>query len=231
MHRVILLTIGAALGFLPAAGQSPRQAYPAELSMPFGTTVGKLVLSTDYLIFVDGTKLENTFVIPRDRIQDASTSEGVLSVELKEPIRDAGAEQSRLSFRFTNPPDADLIVNWSRRGVSDRVAGPRTSDSAITSADGQLFSYEVKHNHKVGSCSGRLIATGDGVTFESLTDVNDSRKWSMKDIKEVEHPNPYRLEIKPFTGNGYRFDFVGQGMSNADFDRLTKLITDARAGR
>jgi hypothetical protein len=73
------------------------------------------------------------------------------------------------------------------------------------------------------------MVSNDRLVFESLTDVNDSRQWSMRDIKEVKHRSPYKLEVKPFTGNDYTFGFLGKGMDNADFTALTKLIAGARA--
>ena len=75
------------------------------------------------------------------------------------------------------------------------------------------------------------MATNDRLIFESMTDINDSRQWAMKDIKEVKHSSPYKLHVQPFTGDDYNFEFIGQGMDNSDYALLTKLIAAARASR
>jgi hypothetical protein len=232
MNKRILMTL--ALAAVSACTQAPAQpsqlqAYPAELALPFGTASGKVVVSGDYLIFVTDTTVENSFVIPRDNVQDITSNGGVTTVGLKQAMRDQSGERARAIFRFTNAADADAIARWSKMGTADRSSTAPTNDTKGTAA-GQTFNYSVKHNHKLGSCKGRLMVNGDRLSFESLTDVNDSRQWSMGDIKELKHNSPYKLEVKPFTGNDYSFDFLGKGMDNSDFTALTKMIAGARAG-
>jgi hypothetical protein len=135
-----------------------------------------------------------------------------------------------VNFRFAAAGAGDPIVRWARSAPPARASSTPTIPSE-QKVEGQKFSYEVKHDHRIGSCSGRLIVTGDKVIFESLTEVNDSRQWSMKDIKELVHKSPYRLDIKPFAGNDYSFGLLGNGMDNSDFSTLSKMVTDARATR
>ena len=229
MHKWVLLAASAMFAAGPAAAQLAQQAYPVELSMPFGTAGGKLVTAGEYLIFVNDPNVERSFVIPRVNVQNVNVENGIMSVALNQPMRGEAGEPSRLSFRFTNPADAESIVRWSKTASADRsAAAPNVGEPKIA---GQQFSYQVKHNHRVGSCTGRLLVTADRVSYESLTDINDSRQWSMKDIKEVEHKNPYKLDIKSFTGNDYSFEFLGSAMKNEDYEDLTKSIAAARAGR
>jgi len=229
MHKWLLLAASAMFAAGSAAAQPAQQAYSVELSMPFGTAGGRLVTAGEYLIFVNDPNVGKSFVIPRVNVQNINVENGIMSIALNQPMRGEAGEPSRLSFRFTNPADADSIVRWSKTASAERsAAAPNVGEPKIA---GQQFSYEVKHNHRVGSCAGRLFVAADRVTYESLTDVNDSRQWSMKDIKEVEHKSPYRLEIKPFTGNDYSFEFLGSAMKNEDYTGFTKSIAAARAGR
>lgn len=230
MHKWVLLVIAACSAVSSALGQPAQRAYPVELSMPFGMANGKLVIAGEYLIFVNDSNVENSFAISRNSIQEVSLDNGVTTIALRQPMRDQSGERSKLSLRFSNASDADSVSRWSRAATADRaVTVP--FNAAEPKIEGQQFTYEVKHSHRVGSCTGRLIVTADRIIYESLTDVNDSREWSMKDIKEVEHKNPYKLDVRPFTGSDYGFVLLGKGMDNADYTMLTKLIARARATR
>lgn len=231
MSKWILLAIFSVAGARTALSQPAPKVYPAELALPFGTATGKIVPSGDYLIFVADPNIENSFVIPRDRVQNVTMDGGVMSVSLSRPIRVQSGEQSKLPFRFPNGGDADAVMGLLRTASADRSPGTVPSTASGAATEGQLFSYQVKHNHRIGSCSGRLVVTSDRVIYESLTEINDSRQWAMKDIKEVEHKSSYKLDIKPFTGNDFAFEFIGNTMDSADFTTLTKLIVAARTSR
>jgi hypothetical protein len=174
-----------------------------------------------------------SFTIPRSNVQRVDLESGVLSIALAQPMGDETGGRSRLSFRFTNPADADSVVRWSKRTASETAAADRAAAEAPTVKEpalpGEPIRYQVKHKHRVGSCTGRLMVTAERIIYESLTEVNDSRQWSMKDVKEVEHSSPYKLDLKPFTGNDYSFEFLGTSMKNEDYATLTKAIAAARA--
>lgn len=233
MNKQIFMTLALAAVSVctqAPAQPSPQQAYPAELALPFGTASGKLIVSGDHLMFVTDTNVESSFVIPRDNVQDITTDGGVITIVFKQSMRDQSGERTRAIFRFPNAADVDAITRWSKTATASQSSTAPSNETAGNTAD-HLFDYSVKHNHKLGSCTGRLMVSADRLVFESLTDVNDSRQWSMRDIKEVKHKSPYKLEVKPFTGNDYAFQFLGKGMDNADFTALTKLIAAARARR
>jgi hypothetical protein len=204
-----------------AAGTTP-QAYSAELSVPFGVVTGQLVPSGDYLIFIDQEQPQFSFVIPRRELKDIRPESGALIVALSTPIRDRSGERSRLSFRMGSGADEQAVIQWSKNTTS-AMASHVTPDPAVP-----LFSYQAKHDHRFGSCNGRLIITPDRIAYESVSDINHSRQWAMKDIKEVERDNPYKLKIKPFEGDNYTFQLMGNGMDSKDYESLVKLITAAR---
>jgi hypothetical protein len=233
MHRWLWAAVAAICVAGLAAAQTAQQAYPVELSMPFGTAAGKLVTSGANLIFVNDPDVGKSFTIPRNNLQIVDLKDGVLSVALEHPMKDETGGQSRLSFRFTNPADADSVVRWLKTTNPETAGADRAATGAQSVKEpkitDQQISYQVRHNHRVGSCTGRLIVTAERINYESLTDVNDSRQWSMKDVKEVKHTSPYKLSIKPFTGKDYSFEFLGTSMKNEDYAALTKAIAAARA--
>jgi hypothetical protein len=50
-------------------------------------------------------------------------------------------------------------------------------------------------------------------------------------IKETKLSNPYELEIKPFTGDSYKFHFDGVGMDASAYREWVDRVTSARASR
>jgi hypothetical protein len=224
---VLVLAVFSTLGVTFA-----QTAVPAELALPFGVAAGKLVVSGEYLIFVNDATVESSFVVPRDNVQNVNVDGAVLNVALRQPIKDSSGDRSALNFRFAAPGSGDAIVKWSQaRGTRPAPGAPAPGGSDRRTEGEQQFSYEVKHDHRVGSCSGRLIVTSERVNYESLSEIDHSRQWAMKDVKEVGRKGPYNLDIKPFSGNDYSFAFLGTGMDNSHYETLTKLIAAARANR
>jgi hypothetical protein len=105
------------------------------------------------------------------------------------------------------------------RGEADRSG----SDQATT--------YQVLHKHMIGECSGRLIISGDRLSFESVTDLNHSRQWSLRDVSELKRQNPYELEVRPFVGNSYNFELLSQGMDSDAYRVLVDRIATLRTAK
>lgn len=117
---------------------------------------------------------------------------------------------------------------WYEKGP----AAPPAAAAPPAGADPQdmLASYQVKHDHRIGSCQGRLILMSDRVAFESIDDINDSRQWMLEDIKEVKQNGIYKLQVEPFIGDTFNFELVGKGMDSGEFRRLVDRIAQARSG-
>jgi hypothetical protein len=65
--------------------------------------------------------------------------------------------------------------------------------------------------------------------YESVEDVGHSRRWEYNSIKEMKNSNPYKLEVKPFTGGDYEFVLDGTGIDPAAYKSLVDKVTAARA--
>lgn len=100
-------------------------------------------------------------------------------------------------------------------GVSTRLdvePGPR--DVLVKLREVRLdVTAQVVHKHRMGSCTGRLIATPQGLRYET-TDKNDAFSASLLDLEtfEVDYMNK-NLRIK--STKGRRFDFTDP-KGNAD---------------
>lgn len=222
-------------GTAPLPAQTGGNAYQAELSVPFGTAQGKLLLLGDYLVFVDDLQLPDSFVISRDVIERVSGGSQMVTIETKRPVRDRSGERVRFSFRLTPGVDPVLVTRWFQ-GRS--VAGAGTTAQAPTPmpagekpvAAGEMV-YKVQHDHRLGSCQGRLAVSQDRIVYESIDNLGHSRNWLLKDIKELSLDNPYTLNIDPFSGAKYKIHFQGQGMEPEVYRSLVDRVTAARSGR
>src|SRR5689334_12677762 len=114
MRKWSLLILLAAWGAVPARAQVPQQAYPVEMALPFGLAAGKLVISGDYLIFINDAAVESSFVVPRENIQAVNLDGLVLNISLRQPLRDPSGDRSTVNFRFAAAGAGDPIVRWAR---------------------------------------------------------------------------------------------------------------------
>jgi hypothetical protein len=61
-------------------------------------------------------------------------------------------------------------------------------------SSGQSFSFDVRHEHWRGACSGRLTIDEQGIEFAS-EDADHSRKWSYPDLKRIEIESRKKLSL------------------------------------
>ncbi len=207
----------------PSTAPAPG-AQQVQLAVPFGVESGQLVVSGDNLMFIDSTHAENSFTVNRSQIQNGKIQNDGLSLELAQPVSIASNQQSTLNFRFDNAAGAQDILHWVQAAQPGSI---RTDESGQPGT----LSYQVAHDHFIGNDRGRLMITPTQVVYESVTHVNSSRQWNMSDIKEVKRVGPYKLKIKPFTGDEYNFALLGQGMSEDDYKTFVNRVTGARAPR
>lgn len=218
---------------LPLFGQLPVQSQKAEMSIPFGVVTGRLVTVGQYLLFIDEEKPELSFAITRNGIRNLSVVAEILTVETLKPVRDRSGEKTALSFRLSKPLDAQLFVDWFKT-TAEAAAPPAEKEADKKEAAKKetvvpTKTYQARHNHfPTGGCSGRLIIEPNRVVFESIGEINHSRQWDLKDIKELKRNNPYSIKIVPFLGNEYNLELQGQGMDSDEFKDLVDRVTAAR---
>jgi len=234
----MLLVIAAAI--MPLFGQLPVQTQKAEMSIPFGVVPGRLVTVGEYLLFIDDEKPEASFAVARTGMRNLSVAAEIITIETLKPIRDRGGERSALSFRMTKPLDAQPFADWYKATAeAAAAAAPPAEKEKEKEADKKeaakkevvipTITYQAKHDHfPRGGCSGRLILEPTRVVFESITEIDHSRQWDLKDIKELKRDNPYNIKIVPFMGNEYNLQLQGKGMDSNEFKALVHRITSAR---
>ena len=216
------------LGGQPLWAQPSVQAQKAEMSIPFGVAAGTIVLVDDYLVFVDEENLGASFAVSRGDVKEIRTEGEAVVVETVRPIRDRTGTRSRVSFRLSGEAGSGLLGAWhGRRGF----AGASAAAAVAEAGHGEGMTLSASHNHRLGSCSGRLLIREDRIVYESVDNVGHSREWKLSEIRKIEQKNPYELKVEPFRGGGYTFHLQGGGLDSGEFRNLVDRVAEARAGR
>jgi hypothetical protein len=214
----------------PVFAQTNLKVYPAELSLPFGVASGQIVTVDDYLLFIDADKPDTSFAARRSTLRTVSAATDRLTVESTAPLMDRSGSRSQFVFRLKNPEGAQTIQSWFNSAPSSQqTTGQPISGQQTGGSEPQLVTYQVRHDHLLGSCTGRFFMDEGRIVFESITDIEDSRRWALSDIKELKRDNPYTLKIEPFNGDTYRLSFLGQGLETKDFQSMVDRVTRARS--
>ncbi|RPI22739.1 MAG: hypothetical protein EHM61_21540 [Acidobacteria bacterium] len=200
------------------------------MSIPFGEVDGVLVQVGDYLVFVDEQQPQNSFAMRRSDVRTLNGQEDMINVELSQPVRGRSGQMDRLTFRLQERAGVAGLTAWGTSGTTQQAGNTTTAGrtNSPNASNGTLGTYSVKHNHTMGECRGNLIIKQDGVAYESINEINHSRQWSYRDVREIERDNPYEMVVKPFAGDEYEFDFMGKGMDNNVYQTLTERVTAAR---
>jgi hypothetical protein len=66
--------------------------------------------------------------------------------------------------------------------------------------------------------------------YEAVDNASASRRWEYREIKKFKRPNPYKVEIEPFSGSKLELELLGTPMDNAQMNTLSDRIAKARTG-
>ena len=225
--KTSVLTVFLLFGSSVLGAQTKVEVKKAELSVPFGTVNGTAVLVGDYLVFIDEQQVQSSFAIARSEIQKITSEGRGVNIETRQPIRDRSGERSQFTVRLSEG-DLATLMNWSRMTPTPTTTTvAAASVPAVRSAE--QMSYPAEFTQFIGRNSrGRLMVTADMVAYESIDNVQSSRRWQFKDIKEIKLKNPYEIEIEPFVGDRYNLKLEGKGMDTGDFKTIVDRITAAR---
>lgn len=220
--KILLLMTALLCAGSVVMAQTSVEVKKVELSVPFGTVYGKVALVGEYLVFIDDEQTPASFAIARNQIQNITSDGGMVRIETKQPIRDRSGERSQFSLRLIEG-DLVTLINWSQM---------TPGSAATTSGNGEQMSFTAQHTQRFGRNSrGRLIVTNELIAYESTDRVDSSRRWQLRDIKEIKLKNPYEIEINPFIGGKYTLRLSGKGMDNSEFKTIVDRVTAARVAR
>lgn len=111
-HLTLFVTILIISGIPIAQAESATALQNVELSVPFGAAAGRILLTGDFLVFVDEDKPEGSFVVRKDAIDSFDSMNRIVTLGLKQNVRDRSGERTQLIFKIANNVDLDAINGW-----------------------------------------------------------------------------------------------------------------------
>lgn len=232
MLKHVSLAVMLCLAGLSAAAlaQAPVKVQKAELSINFGVAKGRLVTAGDELIFVDDETPDASFALDKTNIKSWNEADGVITVETTKNVKDRSGERNRFAFRLVEG-NGTALAAWYKEAVMAKPAeAALAKDAAAKDAGdkpGQKV-YQARKDNLVGKVDGKLIIMEKMIHFESSEGLKYSRQWELKDIKAVKQTGPYVLEIEPFSGDKYKLELIGEGMTPAEFKALSDRVGSSR---
>lgn len=210
--------------------QSPLVVVEAELAVPFGAAKGQLGFVANHLVFVAADNARASLSIDRGDIARIDRAGDVVTIVTRRPLRDADGERDTFRFRLSQSANVMRWYETTAAAEAPATAVPTpAAASAPVPASGVIASYQVKHNHLVGSCQGTLILSETAVSYESPDRIEDARIWKLIDIKKVEQNGVYKLKVEPFQGSSFDFELSGKGIDSSEFRQLVDRVARARA--
>jgi len=156
-----------------------------------------------------------------------SIERATVTVQLREGVRDRAGNSTRLIVRLGTPAEGAAVQRWFGK---EEPALSRSEPAASGSAETLTFSAQRKKRLR-GNTYGRLIVDGERIIFESTDNASESRRWELKEIREIKLKNPYELELRSFRGEKYTLLLSGSGMDNSQYREMVDRVTRARTAR
>jgi hypothetical protein len=221
----ILLPVCLAILFAVAssAGAAENvQVLPA--SLVASTQVnGRLVVLNDRLVFIDDERPASSFEASKTAIQQLTLDGETATLQLSKSVRDRSGDTNRLIFKLSTAADAATLQRWSGAAETSTATPPNSATTLEFSAD--------RKKRFASNPTGKLIVDNERLMFESVDSSKDSRRWELKEIREIKLRNPFELEIQPSRGAKYVLRLGGRGMDNAEYREIVDRVTRARTER
>jgi hypothetical protein len=173
---------------------------------------------------------------PAPALNLASASPDAVTLHIDSDVPDAQVFVDRAFLGKTPLTTTDIkagshTLNVSAPGFEGVAQGldltPGSRDVVVKLREVRLdASLDVVHKHRIGSCTGRLIATPQGIRYET-TDKDDGFRAGLLDLEtfEVDYLQK-NLRIKP--AKGKRYDFTDP---DGNADRLFVFHRDVEKAR
>jgi hypothetical protein len=188
---------------------------------------GRIALLPDALVFVDDERSEGSFFSSRANVRSVSQDGETVTIQLGKSVRDRAGDTTRLIFKLSTQAEAQALARWHSGAPPEPGSGSAESDSPA-----KVMTFSAQRKKRLRSnTDGKLIVDHERLIFESVDNASDSRRWDLKEIKELRHRNAYELEIRPFRGEKYVLTLSGAGMDNSQFREIADRVTRARTAR
>ncbi|MBL8213281.1 MAG: hypothetical protein JNK87_21365 [Bryobacterales bacterium] len=209
-----------------ALAQGELNVYRGSLVAAQAVT-GRVAVLPDSIVFIDDEKPEASFFATRAMISAVTPDTDSVTIQLNKAVKDRSGSTTRVILRLTAASEATAIQRWFSSAPA-AAAGPQ-SGAAGASANTLTFRAQKKKMLR-GNTDGKLIIDDTRIMFESTDNASDSRRWELKEIKELKNKNPYELEIRPFRGENYELQLT-DAMDQAQFREIVDRVTKSRTAR
>lgn len=188
---------------------------------------GRVAVLPDSIVFLDDEKPEASFFATRAMISAITPDAESVTIQLNKEVKDRSGSTTRVILRLTAASEATAIQRW----FASAPAGAAAGASGATGSEANTLTFRAQKKKMLrGNTDGKLIVDDTRIMFESTDNASDSRRWDLKDIKELKNKNPYELEIRPFRGDSYELQLT-DAMDRAQFRDIVDRVTKARTAR
>ena len=212
-----------------ALAQGELNVYRGSLVAAQAVT-GRVAVLPDSIVFIDDEKPEASFFATRAMISAITPDAESVTIQLNKEVKDRAGSTTRIIIRLTAASEATAIQRWYAAAPAAAAKGGKPGMAAASTTPATLTFRAQKKKMLRGKTDGKLIIDDARIIFESTDVASDSRRWELKEIKELKNKNPYELEIKPFRGETYELQLT-DAMDQAQFREIVDRVTKSRTER
>ncbi|HKZ53022.1 MAG TPA: hypothetical protein VJ085_07065 [Candidatus Acidoferrales bacterium] len=197
--RVWTLALAAGLALL-AAGPARAETftYKVKHNHAVGSCQGVLVVGESDIRYQADNRADSRIWTYLDIKKVESPSVRKLAIYTHEDQTIQLGRDKVFDFEFIEGEVTDELYNF----IVNRLARPQSATTPPTPPGGR-WEMAAKHVHTFGGCEGTLKVTDNYIEY--VTDnVNDARVWKYLDIKRLDSPSSYLLNIYTYEDTSWQ---------------------------
>lgn len=188
-NAVGLLLAASVCLLLPATGQAKTYTYKVKHLHAMGSCQGLLIVGEDEVRYETDYR-QDARIWTYDRIKKVERKDSRhLTIETYEDQSLQFGRDKPFDFEFLDGEVSQELVDFMAMRMARSSPPPPP-----TTPPGGRWELAVKHKHMFGGCEGTLKITDSSIQYVT-DDTSDARLWKYLDIKRVENPSTYELDI------------------------------------
>lgn len=184
-----LLLAVAVLLLAPARTYAETYTYKVKHNHTVGSCQGVLIIGENDIRYQSDYRSDSRIWTYLDIKKVESPSLRKLRIETREEQAMQLGRDKAFEFEFIDGEVTDELYNF----IVNHIARPPSTEPPSTPPGGR-WELAAKHDHTFGGCEGTLKITDSYLEYVS-DNVKDARVWKYIDIKRLDTPSAYRLDI------------------------------------
>lgn len=199
VRGTVWLLAGGLLFLAPAVGRAKTYTYKVKHLHAVGSCQGRLVVGeTEVRYETDYRSDARIWPYPQVKKIDRKDSRTLTIYTYEDQTLQFGRDRP-FDFEFLDGQVSDELFNFIVTRLSRRP-----EPEVPPAPPGGRWELAAKHKHFFGGCQGTLKITASFVEY--VTDhKKDERLWKYLDIKRVENPSAYRLNVYTYEDQSLQF--------------------------